>query len=129
MIGKREMITIVITGAIVVVVTLYAINAVGLENGRLLSGELVGIFGYALFMTVMLFVVHLYGISVGDTPNTKVGLDEIGLFLGLAVLTCASIPLMIKFTRGIHITRRVLYIWISVSQLSLMAFLYVGLIR
>ena len=129
MISKRELSSIAITIIIVSVSTVVAIDAIGLDNGRLASGEMVSITGYTLLMTVMLFFVHLYEIIIGNTPNTKVGLDEIGVFLGLAILTFVSIPLMIKFTRGIHTIRRIPYVWISLTHLSSMAFLYVGMIK
>ena len=129
LISKREISSITIIVIVVFISTVVAIDTVGLDNGRLVSGEMISIVGYSLFMTVFLFFSHLSGIIVGDTPNAKVGLYEIGVFLGLAILTLASIPLMVKLTEGIHVIRRIPYVWISVTQLSFMAFLYIGMIK
>ena len=127
-IGNREKIILAVTVLIVSVTTTVAISAVGLENNRLVSGESVSIVGYTLLMTIMMSVGHLSVILFGDPATELAGLNQIGVFLGLTMLTIASVPLMVKFSKGIHAVRRLLYVWISVTQLSFVAFLYIGVI-
>ena len=129
MISKREKSCIVITLIIFSISTIVALNAVDWDTGRFVSGERISIVGYSFLMTVGLFFGHLNELIIGNTPNELFRLDQIGIFFGLAILTFVAVPLMIKLTNEINIFRRVSYVWVSVTQLSFMAILYIGVLK
>ena len=125
-INNREKIILAVTILIISITTTVVISVTGLDAGRMLAAESIGIVGYVLIMIIMFSVGHMSVILFGDPATELASLDKIGIFLGLTILTIVSIPLMVKFSKGIHIVRRLMYVWISVTQLSLMAFLYIG---
>ena len=127
-ISNREKTILAITVLIIFATTTIAISAVGLDSNRLAAAESISIVGYTLLMIIVFSTGHLSVILFGDPANELAGLDKIGIFLGLTILTIISIPLMMKFSKGIHVVRRTLYVWISVTQLSLVAFLYIGVL-
>ena len=125
-INNREKIILAVTILIISITTTVVISVTGLDAGRMLAAESIGIVGYVLIMIIMFSVGHMSVILFGDPATELASLDKIGIFLGLTILTIVSIPLMVKFSKGIHIVRRLMYVWISVTHLSLMAFLYIG---
>ena len=127
-IDNREKIILTVTILIVSITTTVVISVTGLDASRMLSAESIGIVGYALIMIIMFSVGHMSIILFGDPATELASLDKIGIFLGLTILTIVSIPLMVKFSKGIHIVRRLMYVWISVTQLSLVAILYIGVL-
>ena len=125
-INNREKIILAVTILIISITTTVVISVTGLDVGRMLAAESIGIVGYVLIMIIMFSFGHMFVILFGDPATDLASLDKIGIFLGLTILTIVSIPLMVKFSKGIHIVRRLMYVWISVTPLSLVAFLYIG---
>ena len=125
-INNREKIILTVTILIVSITTTVVISVTGLDAGRMLAAESICIVGYVLIMIIMFSVGHMSVILFGDLATELASLDKIGIFLGLTILTIVSIPLIVKFSKGIHIVRRLMYVWISVTQLSLVAIMYIG---